>query len=182
MEQHPIDDRDRDATSTKADGVHEADVFLDIEADPDRVWRALTTDGGLAPWMGEGATVDPRPGGLVALPDPVGGSTRRGRVERVDEGDRLDFTWWPALRPADRTSVSITVVPTETGCRVRVIERQTEATASIARSTASTVTSTASGRSTAPVARPTASAGRSTIASWSWRLALLSLSSCMSRI
>ncbi len=188
MEQDPIDERNHDRESTSMGGPdgQEADVFLDIEADPDRVWRALTTDGGLAPWMGEGATVDPRPGGLVALPDPVGGTTRRGRVERVDEGDRLDFTWWPALRPADRTSVSITVSPTETGCRVRVVERHEAAMAATGRPTASlgrpaaSVASAAWPNTSAP--RPTASAGRSTIASWSWRLALLSLSSCMSRI
>ncbi len=192
MEHNPIGDRDDDpvSTSTGGDGGQEADVFLDIEADPDRVWRALTTDGGLAPWMGEGATVDPRPGGLVALPDPVGGSTRRGRVERVDEGDRLDFTWWPALRPADRTSVSITVSPTDSGCRVRVIERQTPATTTAAagRATASIGSSVSSAGGSAlaapasgsvPVAR---SFTRSTVAGWSWRLALLSLSSCMSRI
>jgi uncharacterized protein YndB with AHSA1/START domain len=136
----------------------EADVFLDIEAEPDQVWEALTTEGGLAPWMGEGATVDPTPGGLVALPDPVGGATRRGRVERVEranDGSRLDFTWWPALRPAERTSVSITVAPTEQGCRVRVIER--------------------------PIAAR-ATASRLPVGLWSWRLAVLSLSSCLSRI
>lgn len=133
----------------------EVEVFLDLDASPDRVWRALTTDGGLAPWMGEGATVDPRPGGLVALPDPAGGATRRGRVERVDEGKRLDFDWWPALRPAEQTSVSITVSPTGSGCRVRVNERPRVAKAST---------------------------GHRAIGLWSWRLALLSFASCMSRI
>lgn len=139
----------------------EADVFLDIDAGADQVWEALTTDGGLAPWMGEGATVDPRPGGLVALPDPVGGVTRRGRVERIeraeraDGGSRLDFTWWPALRPAEQTSVSITVAPTDRGCRVRVIER--------------------------PVAAR-AGANRLPFGLWSWRLAVLSLASSLSRI
>jgi len=191
MEQHSnAEHDDQPSTSTGGHVGPEADVFLDIEADPERVWRALTTDGGLAPWMGDGATVDPRPGGLVALPDPVGGSTRRGRVERVDEGDRLDFTWWPALRPADRTSVSITVSPTETGCRARVIERQTLAesgaragrsTGPIGVSTASSALPTAPG-ATASGGRSTVRAGGSTIASWSWRLALLSLTSCMSRI
>ena len=132
-----------------------ADVHLDIDADPERVWRALTTDDGLAPWMGDGATVDPRPGGLVAMPDPVGGSTRRGRVERIEEGRRLDFTWWPALRPAERTAVSITVAPNGSGCRVRVTER--------------------------PLAQR-AGTGRLPVGLWSWRLAMLALGSCLSRV
>jgi len=60
MEQHPIDGNELDPTSTGGHDGPAADVFLDIEAEPDRVWRALTTEGGLAPWMGDGATVDPR--------------------------------------------------------------------------------------------------------------------------
>lgn len=156
MDEQPANASDRadDHTET-ATTPAEADVFLDIDADPDQIWDALTTEGGLAPWMGDGATVDPRPGGLVALPDPVGGVTRRGRVERVDDGRRLDFTWWPALRPAERTSVSVTVSPTEQGCRVRVIERPAAARAST---------------------------NRLPVGLWSWRLALLTLSSCVSRI
>ena len=76
-------------------------------------------------------------------------------MERIDDGQRLDFTWWPALRPADRSSVSITVAPTESGCRVRVTERRVEARAS---------------------------ANRLPVGLWAWRLAVLSLAGCLSRI
>jgi uncharacterized protein YndB with AHSA1/START domain len=132
-----------------------ADVFIDIGVPPDRVWQALTTEDGLAPWMGEGASIDLRPGGVAVLPDPVGGSTRRGRVDHIDEGRRLELTWWPALRPADRTRVTITVTPTEQGSRVRVVER-------------------------AAPRRP-ATAARA-VGSWSWRLAVLALCCSASRV
>lgn len=149
---------------TGTDSEWAGEVALDVAADIDRVWRALTSEAGLAPWMGEGATIDPRPDGLVALPDPVGGVTRRGRVEQVDEGRRLDFSWWPALRPAEQTRVSITLVPLDEGTRVRVVERPSTPVGAAATST------------------PAAGGSRTTIGSWSWRLALLSLTCTLSRV
>ena len=139
------------------------EVCLDVAADADQVWEALTTDGGLAPWMGEGATIEPRPDGLVVAPDPVGGVTRRGRVEWADPGRRLDFTWWPALRPAERSRVSITVTPLDEGSRVRVVERPC-------------------GPVAAPVPRPVAWRTAGVVGAWSWRLALLSITCTLARI
>ena len=106
-----------------------------------------------------------------SVPDPVGGVTRRGRVVRVEEGHRLDFTWWPALRPAERTAVSITLAPLDDGTRVRVVERPL--TPVMARS------------ATEPTSQPMAGAAqgsRTIIGSWSWRLALLSLTCTLSRV
>ena len=114
------------------DGTDRAETSLDIAASPERVWVALTTPDGLAPWMGDGAAIDLRPGGTAILPDPVGGSTRRGRVDRIDPGQRLDLTWWPALRPADRTTVSITVTPIDTGTRGPAASTSPISTATVA--------------------------------------------------
>ncbi len=157
------------------------DLFVETDADADRVWRALTTEHGLAPWMGEGASVEACPGGAVVLPDPVGGVTRRGRVERVDEGRRLDFTWWPALRPAERTTVSITVEPLDgrSGSKVRVVERRPmPTTASAASTTAVAATSVAATAGPSP----RAGTGRLAVGLWSWRLAVLSVGVCLSRL
>jgi uncharacterized protein YndB with AHSA1/START domain len=153
-----------------------ADVWIDIDAAPDDIWRALTTEGGLAAWMGEGASIEPHPGGAVILPDPVGGATRRGRVDRVEDGRRLDLTWWPALRPADRSTVSITVTPGESAdgspgpTRVRVVERS-----EVGR-TASAMASVSAG------SVPRRGGARLPVGLWAWRLAVLSVCGCPSRV
>ena len=103
--------------------TNEAHTELEIEADAAAVWRALTTDEGLAAWMGDGTTIDPTPGGNIVTPDPAGGRERTGEVERVERDQRLEFTWWPTADPDDRSYVSITLEPVEVGTRVRVVER-----------------------------------------------------------
>lgn len=155
-----------------------ADIWIDIDGTPDDVWRALTTEGGLAPWMGEGASIEPRPGGAVILPDPVGGATRRGRVDRVEDGQRLELTWWPALRPADRSTVSITVTPGESPdgtpgpTRVRVVERLEAGRTVMSSGTASASAGSGSHRGGA----------RLPVGLWAWRLAVLSVCGCPSRV
>lgn len=161
---------------------------VDISVDTERVWQALVTDRGLEPWMGEGASIEPRIDGELRLPDVVGGRPRRGHVERVEEFHRLDFAWWPEHRPIERSHVSITLVPLETGTRVTVTETVPR---SIARSIDARLSSSAPchvrlGRSShaAPVVGlPTEVHRRplvgppvtGLVGAWSWRLALLSL-------
>lgn len=163
----------------------EVDLFVDLDAEPEAAWSALTTTDGLAPWMGEGSSIDVRPGGLVALPDPVGGATRRGKVDRIDDGQRLDFTWWPALRPADRTEVSITLEPITGGTRVRVVERRP--VAARASGTASSIASASTPPATSGACsdtNPPARGGtaRLPIGLWSWRLAVLAVATCLSPV
>ena len=117
--------------------------------------------------MGEGASIELEPGGRVILPDPVGGATRRGRVDRVDHGCRLDLTWWPALRPAQQTTVTITVAPVDEGTRVRVVERAPAPTGT---------TTDAGGEAEAR------GGARLPIGLWAWRLAVLSVAGCLSRV
>ncbi len=174
-----------------------AETSIDIAVDPDRVWHALITDGGLGPWMGEGASIDPRDGGSLWLPDPVGGRPRRGLVDRIDQHQRLDFAWWPEHRPIERSRVSIVLTPIETGTRVTVTETVPPsllraASLSLPRTPSATAPSAllALGRpTTGPLgsaatvvgspghrsaAAPSAVA-RSMVGAWSWRLALLTV-------
>lgn len=146
-------------------------MSVDIAADEETVWQALVSEGGLEPWMGAGATIDPVPGGGLVMPDPVGGRTRSGLVGHVDEQRSLQFTWWPDSRPIERSKVSITLSPIETGTRVTVTEQLlTPPPVGFAIPVAS--------------AEPMASAASSSTSFrgfWSWRLAVLSLSSQMVR-
>ncbi len=138
---------------------------IDISVDVATVWEALVTDGGLAPWMGEGSSIEPEAGGALRLPDPVGGRTRSGRVDRVDEQSRLEFTWWPDRRPVERTTVTITIAPIDTGTRVTVTESVP--------------------RSIAGPSRPLLSADpRSQVVrgAWLWRMAMLGVATCMAAV
>lgn len=142
------------------------EVSVDITADLERVWAALVTDGGLGPWMGDGATLDPRIGGSLWFPDPAGGAQRHGKVTELTHGERLQYVWWTAERPTERSTVTITLAPVEHATRVTVVESLTQ-------------------RQAVGFVTPTAKAGarsRSLIGTWSWRLAMVTLASQMVRV
>lgn len=96
----------------------------DVPADPDTVWRSLTTDEGFSSWSGEGSRIDPRPGGRVDTPDTASGRTRAGAVEHVDEHRNLRYRWWPTDDPDMVSTVDITLEPSAVGTRLVVIERR----------------------------------------------------------
>ena len=58
---------------------------LVLEADREAVWRAISSDDGLAGWLAESATVDVRPGGEGVVRF-AGGHERRLRVAEVEDG------------------------------------------------------------------------------------------------
>ncbi len=95
----------------------------DIDADPEAVWQALTTDDGLAGWFGEGSVIGEEPGEALYVVDPVTGRPKTGLVETVIPEEQLDFTWWPIGEPDDASRVSITLAPADAGTRVTVTER-----------------------------------------------------------
>lgn len=97
---------------------------VELPAEPDEVWEALTDDELLAEWLGDGASLDPTPGGGVSVSEDDG--VRRGVVEEVDEGRRLSFTWWPDGDPGAASRVSFDLVTVPAGTRVLVVERPLE--------------------------------------------------------
>jgi uncharacterized protein YndB with AHSA1/START domain len=172
-----------DAAADTSDRGHDgAEVSVDIAADLDRVWEALVTDGGLEPWMGQGATIDPRPDGTLEVPDIVGGQFRRGLVHTVDVGDRLGFTWWPAQRPTERSDVSITLTPSEVGTRVTVVEVPVVAQRRHSDASAGPRVTASAHRSPAVDEAAVLSMAGSLRGCWSWRLAVLALASQMVRV
>ena len=137
-------------TNAQTDAEHE----LVIEAAPDQIWEALISEDGLDDWLGAGTEVDPVPGGEIATPDVVTDRPRRGHVDEVDPERRLASTWWPEDDHHDRSHVTITLEPTHSGTRVRVVERAAVPTAS------------ASGTTPAPA-----------WVDWAWRASLVALRS-----
>jgi uncharacterized protein YndB with AHSA1/START domain len=90
-----------------------------LEAEPERVWEALTDEELLSDWFAERARIDPWEGGEVEFDCDDG--ERRGTVQRVEEERELAFTW---SRDGEGESlVTFTIEPVEYGTRLVVVER-----------------------------------------------------------
>jgi hypothetical protein len=48
-----------------------AQTEIEIDADADAVRDAISTDGGLSDWIGDGSSTDPTPGGELFVPEVV---------------------------------------------------------------------------------------------------------------
>ena len=105
----------------------EAIIEVDIDAAPESVWQALTTDDGLANWIGAGSSIGTSPGDELDVHDVVTGQRKRGYLDEVTPLKRLGYTWWPETAPEHSTRVAISLEPCETGTRVTVVESRPSA-------------------------------------------------------
>lgn len=150
------------------------DASIDLDASVDEVWRAVSSGTGLAGWLGDGAMIDARVGGGLEAPDVVSGRPRKGLVDRVEPGERLDFRWWVADRPEVVSTVSIRLAEIDGGTRLTVTESIPTVVPGIATAGGRSGAASADASHAAPTVRQaTPSVMR---AGWVWRLALLSLS------
>jgi uncharacterized protein YndB with AHSA1/START domain len=100
-----------------------------IEAPPEDVWRFMVDPAALSVWFGADAWLEPVEGGAVRFRF-ADGSVRRGEIATIDPGRSL--TWrWREHRGAgfgsaigDSSSVAIELTPTDSGTRVRIVERR----------------------------------------------------------
>lgn len=129
-----------------ADGAQGGDGVVrsvDLPADADEVWRALTDVERVRDWFGAEVAWDLRPGGDVVVgPGDDGSPARLGQVDEVDRGRRLAFRWWPT-EGADRhgaTAVTYELVPLDEGTRLVVTEAPVASSAGRGRASASAVT------------------------------------------
>ena len=90
--------------------MDEVERELLVPAGAEEAWRAVTESD----WLGEGAHIDPRPGGEVE----AGG--RHGFVEEADAPRRLAF-WW-SVDNEDATRVEVELQPVDAGTLLRVTE------------------------------------------------------------
>lgn len=90
----------------------------EIPANPDEVWERIV-DGDLAEeWMG--VRLDPRPGGMVTVPD----RDMIGTVEEVAPGESITWSWREV--DGEPSQVMIEVTPSEGGSKVAITERLLE--------------------------------------------------------
>src|SRR5688572_18441024 len=92
-----------------------------LPADLHDTWELVTRPEDLAAWLGAEVVLDPRPGALGEVLDHDG-TRRRLVVDEVDEGHRLSWRWWTDDDEAAASRVEITLLPTDGGTRVHVLE------------------------------------------------------------
>ena len=85
-----------------------------IEAVPNVVWNAITSDG----WLAEEVDFELRPGGDATFRS--GDQLKEGWVEEARPSDRLVF-WWSAGDEA-ASRVELTLTPVAEGTWLRVVE------------------------------------------------------------
>jgi uncharacterized protein YndB with AHSA1/START domain len=90
----------------------ERELWLD--AAPDVVWDAVTSDG----WLADRVRLDLRPGGEAEFESADG--SRTGWIEDVVIFERLTFWWAFDDEPASR--VELTIKPHAAGSRLRIVE------------------------------------------------------------
>jgi uncharacterized protein YndB with AHSA1/START domain len=106
--------------------VLEHDVL--VTASPETVFSYFTDPAKLVRWMGDEATLDPRPGGVCRIAFGRGASVALGEFVEVVPYSRVVFSWgWEtellALPPAS-TMVEVTLSREGDGTRVRLTHRR----------------------------------------------------------
>ena len=93
-----------------------------IEAPPATVFAYLTDPARFVEWMGRGAELDPKPGGIFRL-DVDGQHIASGRYLEVDPPHRVVMTWgWEGSADVGpgSTTVEITLEPDREGTLLRL--------------------------------------------------------------
>jgi uncharacterized protein YndB with AHSA1/START domain len=114
-----------DATTETTSVVRE----VEIDASPETVWEFLVDPDKAVRWMGERATIDPRPGGAWQI-DVIPGNTAAGEFIELDPPHRLVYTFgWVSTRmdenavPLDSSTIEIDLVPEGSGTMLRFTHR-----------------------------------------------------------
>ena len=83
---------------------------VDIDAEPETVYRMWTTAEGLGAWWGEAATVDARPGGSIRV-DIDGQHVMAGEYVELESPHRVRFSfgWAGGDPPAGSTQVDVRI-------------------------------------------------------------------------
>jgi hypothetical protein len=96
---------------------------IDVGLEPGELWPLIGDGQGWAEWLVEESDVAVEPGceGTV-----VDGGTRRGvRVEEVEPGQRVTWSWWPTDHPDEVSTVRLVVVSSPRGSRIHISETRT---------------------------------------------------------
>jgi len=99
-----------------------------IEAEPEVVFQFFTDPEKMVRWMGIGATLDPRPGGVFSV-NMVAQHVNIGEYLAIEPHTRIVFTWGygnfpePNPLPPGSSTVEVDLVPDGDGTIVRLSHR-----------------------------------------------------------
>jgi uncharacterized protein YndB with AHSA1/START domain len=93
---------------------------IELELEPDQLWELIADGERWADWMVDSAAVDVSPGATGDITDA--GERRGVRIDRVDEGRRITFEWWPADRRDQVSSVELRIVVAPRGAVLEIVE------------------------------------------------------------
>jgi uncharacterized protein YndB with AHSA1/START domain len=97
---------------------------IHVQAPPERVFEHFTRPAAIVAWMGEHATLDPRPGGEFSV--DIRGVPVRGRYLEVDPPHRLLISWGhagSARLPPGASLLEVRFQPTHDGTMVSISHR-----------------------------------------------------------
>jgi uncharacterized protein YndB with AHSA1/START domain len=92
-----------------------------IEAQPEEIYDYFTRSEAMVLWMGQYASLDPRPGGEFAV--DVNDAPIRGRYLELEPPNRLVFSWGVAgsdVLPAGSSTVEVCLTEEAAGTRVEI--------------------------------------------------------------
>lgn len=99
---------------------------VDLPADVDDVWDALTDAGRVDAWFGAPVEWAMEPGAPMRVGRGDDGSAPRdGRVDEVEPGRRLRYQWWPADGGGGASAVTYELEPHPGGTRLVITELPT---------------------------------------------------------
>lgn len=108
-----------------------------IDADPERVWAALTEQEMLEQWLADEVELEPRVGGRVEMRDGDGAACA-GVVERVRKPSELVFRWRDGEGIESRVRLEVDAVAG--GSRLVVVESRTQSPLQPAAATVASLT------------------------------------------
>jgi uncharacterized protein YndB with AHSA1/START domain len=111
-------------------GTSKLEHEIRIAALPETVFAFFTDPVKMVRWMGNEATLDPRPGGVfqVAFVREIGDIAARGEFVEIVPFERIVFTWGIDTEafgvPPGTTRVEVSLVPDDDGTIVRLAHTQ----------------------------------------------------------
>jgi uncharacterized protein YndB with AHSA1/START domain len=105
-------------TLTKDDDVNVITFRRSLNASPERVWEALTTEKGLTSWLAVSAKVDRREGGAIAIEFDAD-QTVSGTINRWDPTTRFEHSW--IINDAISSKVAYALTPSGSGTALTMV-------------------------------------------------------------
>ena len=93
---------------------------IELDLQPGEVWDLIGDGARWAEWMVDTAEVEVSPGATGDVTDA--GVHRDVRIDRVDDGRRVSFEWWPAGRRDEASSVDLRIAPAPHGTVLEIVE------------------------------------------------------------